>query len=67
MKRIGRWLRRLAIALPLAAAACASSADNGSGSGSGPSTERRMDILAIVAGSALIIGLGTLMYIDNQD
>jgi hypothetical protein len=63
MKRTGRWLRRLAFALPLLAVACASSADPSSG----PSVERQTDILGLVAGTALLIGLGTLMYIDNQD
>jgi hypothetical protein len=64
MKRLGRLLRRLPILLPLLAVACAT-AD--AGSGGGPSRERTLDLLALAGGAAVLVAIGALMYIDNQD
>lgn len=64
MKRLGRLFRRLPVLLPLLAVACAT-ADGGSGGG--PSHERTLDLLALAGGAAVIITIGALMYIDNQD
>jgi hypothetical protein len=64
MNRLGRFLRRLPVLLPLLAVACASA---NAGAGSGPSQERSLDLLAITLGSAAIVAVCVLMYIDNQD
>ena len=60
--RFGRLLRRLPILLPLLAAACASAE-----AGGGPSQERTLDLLALAAGCAVLILIGSLMYYDNQN
>ena len=64
INRLGRFLRRVALLLPLLAAACASA--NG-GSGAGPSQDRTLDLLALAGGAAVLITIGVLMYIDNQE
>ena len=61
--RFGRLLRRLPLLLPLLAAACASA----DASGGGPSQDRSLDLLALAAGCAVLIVIGSLMYYDNQN
>ena len=60
-KRLARFLRRAPLLLPLLLAACATS------DGMGPSQERTYDLLALAAGSAMLVVFGALMYVDNRD
>lgn len=64
MNRLGRLLRRAPVLLTLLLAACAT-AD--AGAGGGPSQDRTLDILAIAGGCAVLVAIGVLMYIDNQE
>ena len=65
MNRPGRLLRRapllFTLLLPLVLAACATPESGG------PSQDRTLDLLALAAGSVVLVTLGVLMYIDNQD
>jgi hypothetical protein len=62
MKLLGRLLRRAPLLLTLGLAACASTADGG-----GPSADRSLDLIALAAGCAVLVIIGSLMYYDNQN